>query len=105
MQYLKHSTTDDTITALSDGLTAARSLERLKQKYRQFNAETLICLKLASCLHRFKLAIFLLQLSNWANEQAQLHCIICKYVVIKSRLHIILYDRYQIDAKSIKINN
>lgn len=32
MQYLKHSTTEVTMTALSDGLVAARSLDRLRQK-------------------------------------------------------------------------
>lgn len=31
MQYLKHSTTEVTITALSEGLDTARSLERLGQ--------------------------------------------------------------------------
>lgn len=31
MQYLKHSTTHVTMTALSDGLFAARSLDRLRQ--------------------------------------------------------------------------
>lgn len=67
MQYLKHSTTEDTITALSDGLTAARSLERLRQKYTQFNAGILIWLKLPSCLLKIKI---LLYFSNWPNEQA-----------------------------------
>lgn len=33
MQYLKHSTTEVTITALSEGLDAARSLDRLKQTH------------------------------------------------------------------------
>lgn len=32
MQYHKHSTTEVTMTALSDGLDVARSLDRLKHK-------------------------------------------------------------------------
>lgn len=35
MQYLKHSTTEVTMTALSDGLDAARSLDRLRHKNTQ----------------------------------------------------------------------
>lgn len=35
MQYLKHSTTEVTMTALSDGLDAARSLDRLRRKNTQ----------------------------------------------------------------------
>lgn len=35
MQYLKHSTTEVTMTALSEGLDAARSLDRLRHKNTQ----------------------------------------------------------------------
>lgn len=34
MQYFKHSTADVTMTALSDGLEAARSLDKLKKHKR-----------------------------------------------------------------------
>lgn len=41
MQYLKHSTTEVMMTALSDGLDAARSLDRLRQisKVMESNGE------------------------------------------------------------------
>lgn len=37
MQYLRHSTTEVTMTALSDVLVAARSLEILKNKAEIFD--------------------------------------------------------------------